>query len=52
MTDHFIVYLLCLPLIVGLGIVNTRHKVFTTGEIRFWGVCIFIGAELVYLGVF
>jgi hypothetical protein len=49
--DHIIVLVVCLPLIIGLGILNTRRGLFTSGEVRFWGVCIFVAAEFAYLGV-
>jgi len=49
--DHIIVLVVCLPLIIGLGIMNTQRKFLTSGEVRFWGVCIFVAAEFVYLGV-
>ena len=40
------------PLIVGLGFWNSRVDFFTPGELRFWGVCLFVTAEFLYLGVF
>lgn len=52
MMEHVVVYLVCVPIVVGLGVFNTRKKMFTVGEIRFWGICIFIAAELVNLGAF
>lgn len=49
MVEHALVLLTCLPLLIGLGAWNTRSRVFTPGEIRFWGVAIFVASELVYL---
>jgi hypothetical protein len=51
MIQHSLVLLVCLPLMVLLGAWNTRKKVFTPGEIRFWGVAIFVASEFVYLGM-
>ena len=51
MIDHIVVLVVCLPLIVGLGILNTRRGLLTSGEVRFWGVRIFIAVEFVCLGV-
>lgn len=49
---HIVAYLLCVPMIVGLGIFNTKRRIFTTGEIRFWGATIMVGTELIFLGAF
>ena len=34
-----------------LGGWNSRSKWLTPGEVRFWGVAIFVAAEFAYLGV-
>jgi len=41
-----------MPMIIGLGVLNTKYKIFTSGEIRFWGTSIFVAAELIFLGAF
>lgn len=51
MIDHIIVLAICLPLFIGLGILNSRLNLLTPGEIRFWGVCIFVAVEFLYLGL-
>ncbi len=51
MVDHIVVLVVCLPLFIGLGILNTRRDLLTPGEVRFWGVCIFVAAEFIYLRV-
>ena len=52
MSGHIITYLLCVPFIAALGVFNTHRRIFTIGEIRFWGISIFVAAELIYIGVF
>jgi len=42
---------LCVPFQLLLGGWNSRSKWLTPGEVRFWGVAIFVTAEFVYLGV-
>jgi hypothetical protein len=49
--DHIIVLAICLPLFIGLGMLNSRLNLLTPGEIRFWGVCIFVAVEFLYLGL-
>jgi len=36
---------------LGLAAANTRRRLFTPGEMRFWGVAIFVAVELVMLGI-
>ncbi len=52
MLKHLIVFAACAPFQLGLGVVNTRKKWLTPGEVRFWGVVLFVAAELIYLGLF
>ena len=52
MSAHLLVALAVAPLQFGLAAVNSRKDWFTPGEIRFWGVVIFVAAELIYLGSF
>jgi hypothetical protein len=52
MLPHLFVFLASIPLQVALGVWNTRRRYFTPGEVRFWGVALFVAAEFVYLGVF
>jgi hypothetical protein len=49
--DHITVLAICLPLFIGLGILNSRLNLLTPGEIRFWGVCTFVAVEFIYLGL-
>lgn len=51
MIDHLLVVAAVTPLQFALGALNTRTAWLTAGEIRFWGVILFLMAELVYLGV-
>ncbi len=46
---HLIVLLIALPLQLGLAAVNNRTSFFTPGELRFWGVAVFIICEIAYL---
>ena len=50
MLEHVAVAAVCVPLILLIGVWNTRRRWLTLGEVRFWGVALFIAAELVYLG--
>ena len=52
MLPHLAVFGVPAPFIVGLGFWNTRKNFFTPGELRFWGICIFVAIEFVYLGLF
>ena len=52
MTLHIVAYLLCIPMLVSLGIYNTKYKILTTGEIRFWGTVLLIATDFVLLGAF
>ena len=52
MSAHILVALAAAPFQFGLAALNTRKAWFTAGEIRFWGVVIFVAAELTYLGSF
>lgn len=52
MFEHLAVVAAVTPLQFALGALNTRTDWFTAGEIRFWGVVVFLIAELVYLGAF
>jgi hypothetical protein len=40
-----------MPFQFGLAAFNSRKNWFTAGEIRFWGIVIFLGVELLYLGL-
>lgn len=51
MSAHLLVALVAMPFQFGLAAVNSRTAWFTAGEIRFWGIVMFIVAELVYLGI-
>lgn len=46
---HVILLLLAMPLQLGLAALNTRMRWFTPGELRFWGVAIFLILEIGYL---
>ncbi len=50
MLEHLIVFAVCVPLQLLLGVWNSRMKWFTPGEVRFWGMSIFVTAEFIYLG--
>ena len=52
MLPHLVVFGVSVPFIVALGLWNTRKNFLTPGALRFWGVCIFITIEFIYLGVF
>ena len=51
MLPHLAVLGVSAPLIVGLGMWNSRKDFFTPGELRFWGVCLWVAVEFIYLGV-
>jgi hypothetical protein len=46
---HLIALLLALPLQLGLAALNSRTSFFTPGELRFWGIAVFIIVEVGYL---
>ena len=46
---HIILLLLALPLQLGLAAVNGRTQWLTPGELRFWGIAVFILLEIAYL---
>ena len=52
MLQHLAVAAVSLPVQFGLGFMNTRWRVLTRGEVRFWSIVIFVAVELAYLGAF
>ena len=50
MLEHVAVFAVCAPFQLLLGIWNSRKRWLTPGEVRFWGVAIFVAAEMIYLG--
>ena len=48
--EHFAVFAVCAPFQLLLGVWNTRKKWLTPGEVRFWGMALFVVAEFIYLG--
>ena len=50
MITHLLIALAAAPFQFGLAAINSRKEWFTMGEVRFWGVVIFVAAELIYLG--
>ncbi len=46
---HLIALLVALPLQLGLAALNGRTGFFTPGELRFWGVALFLIVEIAYL---
>ena len=52
MLEHLAVFGAAAPFQLGIGVLNTRKKWLTPGEVRFWGVMLFVAAEFTYLGVF
>ncbi len=52
MLEHLLVFAASMPFQLALGVWNTRRRWFTPGEVRFWGVALFVAAEFVYLGAF
>ena len=51
MGEYLAVAIAAIPVQFALGILNTRTRWLSRGEVRFWCVVIFLAAELVYLGV-
>ncbi len=51
MLDHAIVVAACAPFQFLIGVWNTRSRWLTPGEVRFWGVALFVAAEFAYLGL-
>lgn len=52
MIPHLAIVIAVLPLQLLLGWWNDRHNLFDSGEVGFWGMTIFLVAEMIYLGVF
>jgi len=50
MGEHLLAAAAAVPMQVLLGACNTRYRLFTRGEVRFWCVVIFFAAQLVYIG--
>ena len=48
--EHVAVFGVCAPFQLLLGIWNSRRRWLTPGEVRFWGVALFVVAEMIYLG--
>ena len=46
---HLLLLLAALPLQVGLVLVNARARWLSPGELRFWGVALFLIVEIVYM---
>ena len=46
---HLVALLVALPLQLGLAVINGRTGFFTPGELRFWGVALFLIVEIAYL---
>jgi hypothetical protein len=46
---HPLLLLAALPLQLGLAVLNGRTGWLTPGELRFWGVAVFVFVELAYL---
>ncbi len=51
MLEHVIVAAVCAPFQLLIGVWNTRSHWLTPGEVRFWGVALFVAVELAYLGI-
>ena len=51
MAEHLLVALAAAPLQIGIGMVNTRKRWLSRGEIRFWCVVVFFALEMSYLGL-
>lgn len=51
MVEHLAVVAAIAPIQFLLGAANTRARLLTRGEVRFWCVVLFVAAELVTLGV-
>jgi hypothetical protein len=50
MAEHLAVVAAAVPFQLALGVVNTRRRLLTRGEMRFWCIVIFVAAELIHLG--
>lgn len=50
MIPHLVIVLAVFPLQLALGWWNTRRQLFDGGEVGFWGMIIFLAAEMIYLG--
>jgi hypothetical protein len=48
---HTVLLLIALPLQLGLVVLNGRTRWLTPGELRFWGIAVFVFVELVHLAV-
>ena len=46
---HLLLLILALPLQLGLAVFNGKMQWFTPGELRFWGVAVFLILEIAYL---
>lgn len=46
---HFLLLLVALPLQAGLVLANAWTQWFTPGELRFWGIAVFVLVEIVYM---
>ena len=51
MLEQIAVVAICAPFQLMIGGWNTRQQWLTPGEVRFWGVALFVTVEFVYLGV-
>ncbi len=48
---HLLILLIALPFQLGLAGVNARVRWFTPGELRFWGIAVFVLFEIIYLAI-
>jgi len=46
---HLLLLILAMPVQLGLAVFNSRVLWFTPGELRFWGVALFLIVEIAYL---
>ena len=46
---HLVLLLAALPIQLGLVFANARTAWFTPGELRFWGVAVFVILEIAYM---
>lgn len=46
---HLVLLLVALPLQLGLVLANAGTGWFTPGEIRFWGIAVFVILEIAYM---
>ncbi len=46
---HLFVLLIALPFQLALVAVNARTRWFTPGELRFWGIALFVFLEIIYM---